>query len=99
MFFVRFVRKDEHPDEFYAYSTKVAAKNHFDMFLDDDSNIFSRVELIQSDNEVESTLETIIPTPLSIVLPSSFLILPICHDLVIMMLYKEDGGAINESGQ
>ena len=43
MFFVRFVRKDEHPDEFYAYSTKVAAKNHFDMFLDDDSNIFSRV--------------------------------------------------------
>ena len=64
MFFVRFVRKDEHPDEFYAYSTKVAAKNHFDMFLDDDSNIFSRVELIQSDNEVESTLETIIPTPL-----------------------------------
>ena len=37
---------------------------HFDMFRDDDSNIFSRVELIQSDNEVESTLETIIPTPL-----------------------------------
>lgn len=64
MFFVRFVRKDTQPDEFYAYSTKAAAKNHFDMFLDDDSDIFSRIELIQSDNEVESTLETIIPNPL-----------------------------------
>ena len=41
------------------YAKKNGFKNicHF-------TDVFSRVELIQSDNEVESTLETIIPTSL-----------------------------------
>lgn len=61
MFFVRFVRKDNQPDEFYAYQNMVDAKNHFDMFINDDSDIFSRIELIRNDEEAESTLETILP--------------------------------------
>lgn len=43
---VRFVRKDGKPDEEYYYRTKAEAEFHRDLFQDDDSGLYERIELI-----------------------------------------------------
>ena len=44
-FIVRFVRADQKPDEEYYYNTEEQARAHFDLFRDDDSERYSRIEL------------------------------------------------------
>ena len=44
---VRFVRKDGKPDEEYYYRTKIEAEYHRDLFQDDDSGLYERIELIK----------------------------------------------------
>lgn len=45
MVVVRFVRKDLRPDEIYYYHTEAAAREHFNLFLDDDSDLYSVIRL------------------------------------------------------
>lgn len=45
-YIVRFVRKDNKPDEEYYYPTLQDAQYHFGLFLDDDSNLYERIEII-----------------------------------------------------
>lgn len=46
-FIVRFVRKDDQPAEEYYYHTYEEARAHFALFLDDDSELYHRIEAIQ----------------------------------------------------
>ena len=43
---VRFVRKDGKPDEEYYYSTQEEAEHHRDLFQDDDSGLYERIEVV-----------------------------------------------------
>ena len=43
---VRFVRKDGKPDEEYYYHTQAEAEYHRNLFQDDDSGLYERIELI-----------------------------------------------------
>ena len=42
---VRFERKDGKPSEEYFYNAKEEAKIHFDMFANDDSGLYTRIEV------------------------------------------------------
>ena len=44
-YIVRFIRADGGPDEEYYYNYEKGAADHFDLFLDDDSEIYDRIEL------------------------------------------------------
>lgn len=44
-FIVRFVRADHKPDEEYYYNTEEQAREHLALFIDDDSELYSRIEL------------------------------------------------------
>ena len=46
-FFVRFVRQDDKPDEEYFYRAAEDAQRHFDMFADDDSGLYEKIEIMQ----------------------------------------------------
>ena len=46
MYIVRFVRKDNQPDEEYYYRQLADATYHFSLFVDDDSNLYSKIEVI-----------------------------------------------------
>ena len=46
VFFVRFVRRDGKPDEEYFYRAAEDAQRHFDMFADDDSGLYKKVEIV-----------------------------------------------------
>ena len=43
---VRFVRKDSKPNEEYNYRTLAEAEYHKNLFLDDDSGLYERIEII-----------------------------------------------------
>lgn len=58
MFFVRFVRKDQQPNEEFYYVNRQDAEAHFDLFRADDSNLYSRIDLIEI-NTKETILESI----------------------------------------
>ena len=45
-FFVRFVRQDGKPDEEYFYRAAEDARRHFNMFVDDDSGLFEKIEVV-----------------------------------------------------
>ena len=46
MYIVRFLRKDEQPNEEYYYNSMHAALEHFMLFENDDSNLFEEICLI-----------------------------------------------------
>ncbi len=46
-FFVRFVRHDGKPDEEYFYRAAGDAQRHFDMFADDESGLYEKIEVVQ----------------------------------------------------
>ena len=58
MFIVRFERADNKPKEEYFYPTLNDAKFHFNLFKNDDSNLYNTIYLIKSDSN-EEILETI----------------------------------------
>ena len=45
-YFVRFVRRDGKPDEEYLYRTFEEARQHFDLFNEDDSGLYDSIEVI-----------------------------------------------------
>ena len=45
-FIVRFIRRDKRPDEEYYYNGKDEAEYHLNLFRDDDSLLYERIELI-----------------------------------------------------
>lgn len=45
-YIVRFVRRDNKPDEEYYYQDVSDATYHFNLFLEDDSALYERIELI-----------------------------------------------------
>lgn len=42
---VNFVRKDDMPNEDFWYAMRENAEEHFNLFKDDDSDLYNRVEL------------------------------------------------------
>lgn len=46
LWIVRFVRKDGKPDEDYYYHSLAEAEYHKNLFLDDDSGLYERIEII-----------------------------------------------------
>ena len=52
LWIVRFIRKDSRPDEEYYYHSFADAEYHRDLFLNDDSGLYDRIEIIN-----ESTKE------------------------------------------
>ena len=54
-YIVRFVRRDGKPDEEYFYRTAEEARRHFDMFTDDDSGLYDRIE-VEAQGETEKVL-------------------------------------------
>ena len=51
MYIVRFIRKDHQPCEEYYYHKIEDAKYHLSLFVNDDSDLFNRIELVNDDNE------------------------------------------------
>ena len=47
----RFHRRDGKPREDYYYHTKEEALNHLNLFRDDDSGLYSLIELIDIEND------------------------------------------------
>ena len=43
---VRFVRKDGKPDEEYYYNTQAEAEYHRNLFQDDDSGLYEKIEVV-----------------------------------------------------
>ena len=52
MTIVRFVRKDRRPDEEYYYHTEAAAREHFNLFREDDSDLYSIIRLESDTGEL-----------------------------------------------
>ena len=59
LYVVRFVRRDMEPVEEYYYSNINAAEGHLNLFLDDDSELYDRIELLRQDPDVEVMLKEI----------------------------------------
>lgn len=58
-YLVRFVRKDGQPDEVYNYAHRSEAEYHFELFKDDDSGLYDRIELIIDAGHLQSIADTI----------------------------------------
>ena len=56
MYTVTFIRRDGQPDEIYYYNQLDEARHHFELFRDDDSELYSRIELVQ-ENRIELVQE------------------------------------------
>lgn len=59
MYTVTFRRKDDQPDEIYYYNKYEDAYYHFNLFRDDDSDLYSRIELALQKNSMEMIMEVI----------------------------------------
>ena len=59
LFIVRFVRNDGKPHEEYYYPDLSAAEEHLNLFLDDDSELYSKIELVQQEPEKDIVLKEI----------------------------------------
>jgi len=55
-YIVRFVRADRGPDEEYYYHREQAAIDHYNLFLDDDSGLYNRIE-IEYNNQILKILD------------------------------------------
>jgi hypothetical protein len=49
MYITRFIRKDHKPPEEYYYRSKAEALAHLDLFREDDSDLYSRIEVLAPD--------------------------------------------------
>ena len=56
LWIVKFVRKDGKPDEEYYYHSLAKAEYHRDLFLNDDSGLYEKIEII-NENSKEVTME------------------------------------------
>ena len=55
-YIVRFIRVDCGPDEEYYYHTEQEASAHFNLFLDDDSKLYKRIEIECKGNIINSVI-------------------------------------------
>lgn len=55
-YILRFVRADCGPDEEYYYHREAEAIDHFNLFLDDDSSLYRRIE-IEHNDQILMTLD------------------------------------------
>ena len=53
MFAVVFKRVDKQPDEVYYYKNENDAVYHFELFIDDDSGLYSKISLLKVDEQQE----------------------------------------------
>lgn len=51
MYVVRFIRKDNQPCEEYYYYKIEDAKYHLSLFVDDDSGLYEKIELVELNQE------------------------------------------------
>ncbi len=58
-YIVSFIRKDEQPDENYVYYEKIDAEHHMNLFVNDDSGLYKRIELSLWDNNKIMVLQKI----------------------------------------
>ena len=56
IYIVRFIREDRKPNEEYYYHSLEDARNHIDLFCDDDSGLYKTISLLAVDG---TTIETI----------------------------------------
>ena len=49
MYITRFIRKDHKPPEEYYYRSQAEAQAHLDLFREDDSDLYSRIEVLAPD--------------------------------------------------
>ena len=59
MYIVRFIRRDGQPDEEYFYNFKPDAENHLNLFRDDDSELYKRIEVLRADGSLEMVLDAV----------------------------------------
>ena len=48
LYIVRFIRRDFLPNEDYYYYNKEHALEHYNLFKEDDSNLYKRIELLEN---------------------------------------------------
>ena len=60
MYIVQFIRVDEHPDEKYFYNDLKSAKEHFDLFLNDDSGLYLAIRLLRSEKSTPISTEILL---------------------------------------
>ena len=58
-YYVRLVRADKQADEIYHYWRRKEAEYHFNLFKDDDSGLYSHVDLLLVDKDRSMILEQI----------------------------------------
>ena len=58
-YLVRFVHRDGQPDEIYNYAHRSDAGHHFNLFRDDDSGLYDRIEFIIDVGHLQSVADTI----------------------------------------
>lgn len=56
MYMVQFVRFDNQPDEEYYYNNQSDAMKHLNMFRDDDSGLYQKINLLEVDGENEKMI-------------------------------------------
>ena len=54
LFIVSFIRQDFLPNEDYYYYSKEQALEHFNLFREDDSNLYKRIELIENGSIIDT---------------------------------------------
>ena len=59
MYMVRFIRQDGQPNEEYFYNNQLDAEHHLNLFRNDDSNLYDRIELLRIENVRETMIEAI----------------------------------------
>ena len=52
MYIVRFTRTNNTSEEYF-YQKQTDAEYHFSLFIDDDSGLYSRIELLKEDNPLK----------------------------------------------
>lgn len=58
-YIVQFIRKDKQPIEEYIYPDREDAERHFNLFRNDDSGLYSKIELLSWIGDITATLKTI----------------------------------------
>jgi hypothetical protein len=59
MYTVTFIRRDGEPDEIYYYNQLNEARHHFELFRNDDSELYSRIELVQENRIMKMQIDVI----------------------------------------
>ena len=57
MYTVTFIRRDGQPDEIYYYNNLDEARYHFNLFVDDDSELYERIELAQENRIMKMQID------------------------------------------